>query len=102
MAYSLEAGAPPRAATIDPDTGLLNWPTASNQPETSYSFTVVVADDSSPPLTAMRTFTVQVNPVRPPTVAAIPGQSVNIGQTLTWNLATYAHRSQYPGLAVDL
>ena len=47
LTYSLVSGAFPSGATIDPTTGLLTWATAGQQTG-PYSFTVQVADDSSP------------------------------------------------------
>ena len=96
LTYSLVAGEFPTGATIDPNTGLLTWPTASNQAETTYSFTVMVADDSAPPLTMTEMFTVQVNSVEPPGIRPIPSQAVDLGNTLTLDMSQYAYDSSNP------
>ncbi len=97
LTYSLGAGAP-AGASIDPTTGVLTWPTAANQVTGPNSFTVTVSDKSNPSLTDTQTFIVSVNPVYPPYIPTIPVQGVNIGQSLTVDLASYAFDSNSPAL----
>jgi len=67
LVISLDPGAPP-GASIDATTGRITWtPTEEDGPGTK-SITVRVADDSSPPLTDMKTFTVTVNEVNAPPI----------------------------------
>jgi len=62
LTYSLDAGAP-TGAVIDAVTGLFSWtPTEADGPG-SYSVTVRVTDDGTPPLDAFETFTITVNEV---------------------------------------
>jgi ELWxxDGT repeat protein len=96
LTYSLTSA--PTGATIDPTTGVITWPTASNQATTSYSFSVTVTDDSPQALTASETFSVQVNSVYPPEIETIPIQGINIGQTLTVKLSTYVYDFSDPTL----
>ena len=100
LTYSLGSGA--SGAVINPSTGVLTWATAANQATGLNSFTVIVSDPSNPALTATQTFNVSVNTVYPPYIPTIPVQGVNIGQTLTVDLASYAYDSQLAGLAADL
>jgi ELWxxDGT repeat protein len=97
LTYSL-TGTPPAGATINANTGILTWATAANQATGPYTFTVKVADNSSPPLVATESFTVQVNTVSPPEIFAIPGQAVNIGTTLSLDMRTYAYDPNQPAL----
>ncbi len=96
LTYSL--GAAPTGATINPNTGVLTWATASNQAITGYSFTVNVSDDSPLGQPASQTFTVNVNAVYPPFVETIPTQGLNVGQTLTVNLSRYVFDDSDPSL----
>ena len=78
--------------------GVVTWATAANQATGPNTFTVMVSDNSVPALTASATFTVDVNTVEAPIVEPIPTQGVNIGQTLTVNLASYVFDFNSPSL----
>src|SRR5262249_34191293 len=59
LTFSLDPGAP-AGASINPVSGVFTWtPTAAN-PGRTYSVTVRVTDDGSPPLSAAQTFTITV------------------------------------------
>jgi hypothetical protein len=61
LTYALAPGSP-NGASIDPHTGVLTWiPTAPG----TYSLTVLVSDNSSPPLGDSETFAVTVSDVAP-------------------------------------
>ena len=92
LTYSLGSGAPSGAA-INATTGLITWPTASNQALGAYSFPVTVSDTSAPALTASQTYTVGVVPsysISSPVLSLPPTEEVNIGSTLQVNVSTYA------------
>ncbi|MGP0064204.1 MAG: putative Ig domain-containing protein [Isosphaeraceae bacterium] len=95
LTYEL-TGNVPSGASIVSTTGILTWATASNQMTGSYSFTVQVSNDATPAESTSQTFTVYVDPVESPYVSTIPGQGVDIGNTLTLDVSTYAHDSNYP------
>ena len=82
LTYVLEPGAP-EGALISPGSGAFLWqPTEAQGPSTN-TITVRVTDTSSPPLTAVRSFTVIVREVnRSPVLEAISLQSVIAGQLL--------------------
>jgi hypothetical protein len=87
LSYSLAAGAPTNA-TINPTNGVFTWiPTDAQGPSTN-TLSVIVTDNSSPPLSDTKTFTITVLP-RP----TIQPQSLTNGNiTLTWTAvpnATY-------------
>lgn len=64
LTYSLLAA--PTNAAIDPNGGLLTWRPLTTQANTTNAFTVMVADNGTPGLSATRSFTVVVtNLVRP-------------------------------------
>jgi ELWxxDGT repeat protein len=96
LTYSLGSGSP-AGATIDPTTGLVTWATAGQQTG-PYSFAVQVADNSTPPLTASETFTVNVNPVAPPALNTIPTDSITVGETFTLDVSQYASDLNTPPL----
>ena len=75
LSYEL-SGVVPAGASIDPNSGILTWIVASNQPAGNESFTVTVSDTSTPPLTAAQTFAVDVfsSTVLPPVLNPIPKQ----------------------------
>jgi ELWxxDGT repeat protein len=98
LTFSLTS--PPAGATIDPSTGVITWPTGSTPAGTTVSFSVVAADDSTPPLTATDTFTVEVNAVSPPILEAVPPQGIDIGQTLTFDLSQYVFQDNNPEVAL--
>ena len=95
--YTLGSDAP-AGMTIDASTGLVTWPGASDQTTGPYTFTVTVADDSSPALTASGTVTVNVNAPQPPTFASIPAQDVTAGETLSLDVSKYASDPNFPPL----
>ena len=92
LTYSLGSGSP-TGALIDPTTGIVTWAPPSGQATGFVPFSVTVADNSTPPLTASATFSVHVLPagtVFGPEFAPIPGASATIGQAFQFDLSKYA------------
>ena len=92
MSYTLSvtsAGGAVTNASIS-SSGVITWtPTEAQAPSTN-TFTSIVADNGSPPLSATNTFTVLVNAVLPRPVVAISVSNDLV--TLAWNAnsgATY-------------
>jgi hypothetical protein len=69
LTYSLPTA--PTNAAINPNTGLLTWRPLVMQANTTSAFTVVVADNGTPSLSASRTFTVVVTNLAPPQVSTV-------------------------------
>ncbi len=89
LTFSLEPGAP-AGAVINPNTGVITWPTGeANGPSTNV-ITVRVKDNGVPSLSATGTVTVIVNEVNsPPSIAALGNYKINEGQLLAvTNFAT--------------
>ncbi len=77
LTFSLEPGAP-AGLTIDPSTGLLAWTPLENQGPGTYSVTIVVTDNGSPPLNAARTFSIAVSEVNTaPTLVRPADQTIS-------------------------
>src|SRR4030095_17227724 len=75
---------PPAGASITASSGLFSWTPSEAQGPGSYTITVQVTDDGSPPLSDTKTFMVTVNDVNnAPTLAVIANQTVNEGSLLT-------------------
>ena len=106
LTFSLAINAP-AGAEINPTNGIFTWTPAWTQLPATNLISVIVTDDGTPPLTATQSFTVTVvQSNMPPTLAAIPDQTVyalstlNVTnsaadtnlplQTLTFSLATNA------------
>ncbi len=66
LTYSLPAG--PVNATLSASSGILNWRPLVTQANTTNQFSVVVADNGSPSMSATQSFNVVVNPLTLPTV----------------------------------
>ncbi len=66
LSYNLQGGPP--GASIDPAIGAFTWRPAQAQAPGNYSMTVMVSDNGTPPLSAQRSFNVQVSPPVRPTV----------------------------------
>jgi uncharacterized protein (UPF0179 family) len=83
LAYSLGPGAPSGAAISA--GGVFTWtPTAAQSPSTN-RIAVIVADNGSPSLTATQHFNAIVTDLNgAPVIAAIPNQTANEGQQLTF------------------
>ena len=83
----LSANAPTGAA-INISSGVFTWqPTLSQSPSTNV-FSVIVTDNGTPALTATQSVTVIVRgPNAGPSLAAIPLQTVTVGQTATLTAA---------------
>jgi hypothetical protein len=62
LTFSLDPGAP-LGMTINPSTGTINWIPSEAQGPGTYSITVRVADDATPPLSDTKTLSVTVNEV---------------------------------------
>lgn len=85
LTFSLE-GDVPEGATIDASTGVITWATDEADGPGTYTFTVRVTDDGEGNLSATQTFEVTVNEVNEaPVLEAIANQSVQEGQTFTFN-----------------
>ena len=86
LTYSLDPGAP-SGATIDAKTGAFTWAVPAAQAPSDYPVTVRATDDGSPSLSDAKTFTIHVNAAtpanQPPSLAAIPNQTVAQGSTVT-------------------
>jgi hypothetical protein len=84
LTYSLGPGAP-SGATIDPGSGAFSWTPDPYRGAGSYSITITVTDNGSPPLSDSTTFNVNVLAVNhPPVLAPISPLSVNEGSLLTF------------------
>ena len=57
---------------------------------------MTVSDNSSPALTTTETFSVNVNPVHPPSFESISEQSVGGGHTFSFDVSQYATDPNYP------
>jgi hypothetical protein len=82
--YSLSAGSP-AGASINATNGVFTWtPTEAQGPMTN-TISVIVADNSSPSMSATQTFTVIVNEVNTaPVLAAISNRIVHAGMLVTF------------------
>lgn len=86
LTFSLGAGAPAEAS-VDVTTGQFIWSPVEGQGPGNYDFTLTVTDNGAGHLAASRTFSVTVQESNsPPTLAAVPDQSVRNGSMLTVNL----------------
>ena len=102
LTYALGSGAP-AGASIDPTTGILTFTPGSTQAIGTTSIAFVASDDSTPPLTASGSISVEVGAagtVRPPVLAPPPtfAQRVVIGQTLNYFVGSYASDPNTPAL----
>jgi hypothetical protein len=85
LTASLGPGAP-EGATISPG-GLFTWTPTVGQASSVNTIKVIVSDSATPSLTATQSFTVMVGSFnRPPTLEAIPDQTINEGQMLTFTV----------------
>jgi hypothetical protein len=67
--------------------GLFTWTPTAGQASSVNNIRVIVSDSATPSLTATQSFTVTVGSFnRPPTLEAIPDQTVNEGQLLTFTV----------------
>lgn len=91
LTYSLGAGAPTNA-TVNPSSGVFTWtPTEAQGPSTN-SLSVIVTDNSTPPLSKTNTFTVTVLETNSaPVLAAIDNRTLHAGSLVMFtNSATDA------------
>lgn len=72
---------PPVGASIDPNTGLFTWRPAIAQSPSAPTVSVVVSDNSQPPLTATQNFTVTVTQ---PAIPILNSASIINGQLGFW------------------
>jgi uncharacterized repeat protein (TIGR01451 family) len=81
LIYSLSNA--PAGATIGASGGMFTWtPTESQGPSTN-TITVIVTDNGTPPMSASRSFTVEVlESNEPPALAAISNRVIHAGMTL--------------------
>ena len=86
LTFRLGDGAP-EGATIDPLTGVLAWTPTEFQGPGSFQIGVIVTDNGTPPLSAARSFLVNVAEVnRPPVLSPIADQTINVGGFLVFTL----------------
>ncbi len=108
LSYSLGAGAP-AGAQIDPNTGVLTWTPPAGQPVGPTTFTLVVADSQSPPMTASASFTVDVAAAQvvPPTIlppvikAVATAVTATVGQAFSFDVAALASDPNTPPLKLS-
>ena len=94
LTYGLE-GSVPDGLTLKPNTGELSWTPSELQGGLDYNVTVKVTDNGAQPLSAMRSFLIQVKEVnQAPHLAAISKQVVD--ETSTWNFQAVASDSDLP------
>ncbi|MBS0172773.1 MAG: putative Ig domain-containing protein [Nitrospira sp.] len=90
LTYSL-TGTVPSGAAIDPATGVFTWTPTEAQGPGTYTFEVVVSDNSATRLSDSETITVAVNEVdENPVLNAIGNQSVNEGESVTFTATAIA------------
>ena len=61
----------PTNATLDASSGVLNWRPLVTQADSTNQFAVVVTDNGTPPMSATQSFSITVNPLTSPGVAAV-------------------------------
>ena len=87
LTFSLDDGAP-EGASMDGPTGVFSWIPTESQGPGSYTITVRVTDNGTPPRSASERLTIRVFEVnRPPVLEAVPPQSVDEGSELRVTLA---------------
>ncbi len=69
LAFSLLTG--PTNAMLDGSSGILTWRPFVSEANTTNTFTIVVADNNTPVLSATNSFTVTVTPLDPPMITSI-------------------------------
>jgi hypothetical protein len=77
LTFGLLSG--PTNAALNPDSGVLTWRPLVSQANTTNLFTVMVADNGTPSLSATQSFSVTVSPVVRPVISIgslSPGQFV--------------------------
>ena len=91
LTYSLGAGAPTNA-TLNATNGIFAWTPTPAQSPSSNLISVIVTDNSSPPLRATNTFTVLVNNTvtnSPPLISPIANRTVTAGSAVTFTNFAY-------------
>jgi hypothetical protein len=84
LTFALGAGAP-AGARIDGARGVFTWVLSMTQMPGEFSITIIVTDNGAPPLSASRTFRVQVpGPNTRPILASIEDRTIEEGQTLSF------------------
>jgi hypothetical protein len=87
ITYSLAEGAP-EGASIESDTQTFSWTPTEAQGPGTYSITIRATDDGMPPMSDAKTFAVAVSEVNvAPVLEPIAGQTVSIGNTLSFTAA---------------
>lgn len=83
LTFSLGPGAPV-GVVVNPNTGQITWQTSPQFGGTTNIISVIVSDNSQPPLTATGTVSVVLLSVaNPPILAPISNYKIYVGQTLT-------------------
>jgi hypothetical protein len=82
LTYSLQNGPP--GAGIHSTSGAFTWRPTQTQAPGSYPMTIAVTDNGSPPLSAQRSFTIQVAPTAPPVISSA---SLGIDGTFRFQIA---------------
>ncbi len=91
LTYSLGPGAPTNAV-INPATGVFTWTPTETQAPSTNSISILVTDNSSPPVSDMKTFAVTV--VGRPSIQSVAFTAGNA--TLTWSaIAGAKYRVQF-------
>jgi hypothetical protein len=84
LTYEIASGAQPGMA-IDPGTGAFSWTPTETQGSADYTVTLRVKDDGTPQLGATTEVRIYVNEVnQAPTLGAIPDQTIDEGQPITF------------------
>ncbi len=82
LTYTLDPGAPTNAV-VNPSTGVFTWTPNEAQGPGTYNITVRATDDSSPPLSATRTFGATVGEINSaPLLAANADRTIHAGNTV--------------------
>ncbi|MEJ5237733.1 MAG: lamin tail domain-containing protein [Limisphaera sp.] len=93
LTFTLDPGAP-NGATISSD-GVFSWIPAEPQGPGTYTVTIRVTDDGTPPLSDARSFQVTVREVNdPPTLDALP--STSLPEMVPWTLQARASDPDQP------
>jgi len=99
LTYTLDPGAP-SGVKIDPITGVLTWNVPASEPAGDYSVLVRATDNTSPPATAVRSFTIVVGTPIQPTRLSTASVSGTYGGTATLTATLTTGGSPLPGETV--
>jgi hypothetical protein len=97
LTFSLPSA--PAAMSIDPNTGAISWTPAEADGPATYTISVAVTDDGSPPLSVTNSFTVTVNEVNNPPSLFVPVDQT-IDELTTLNVSASATDPDLPANAL--